>query len=25
MSKSKVNEILPNGFEYIVLYERVMT
>ncbi len=25
LSKSKMNEILPNGFEYRILYERVMT
>lgn len=25
ISKSKMNEILPNGFEYSILYERVMT
>jgi len=25
LSKSKMNDILPNGFEYRILYERVMT
>jgi hypothetical protein len=24
ISKSKMNEILPNGFEYSIIYERVM-